>query len=375
MDKISTGFSTLCPLSSGEFCCLRNEKSAQTFDELKFFLESVGYKKNFELQAVNPKGFRLKAKLAVRGTCCDPCIGLFKEGTHDIIDKQGCYLHHPVINRCIEHVKTLVKELRIAPYDEKAHRGILRYLQCLVNDLDQLQVVLVASEIDESIKQLAKRLSFDLKAVSIWINVQNQVTNTIFSEHFELVCNEKWLSYHLFEKRIVFHPGSFCQANLTAFSVLLKDVENYLTKTSKALDLYAGVGLFGLVFEKYFDHIVFAETNHFSYEAYLENQKAFSFSKGTYFVDDAKKVLKQHLDADVVFVDPPRKGLEKSIKPDLACLQKGAKLFYISCGAKSLMRDLKELFELGFSLEFAKSYQFFPGSAELETLCVFVKNC
>jgi 23S rRNA (uracil1939-C5)-methyltransferase len=352
---------------------MQSEGSLATFQDLKKFIDDLGVPLDFKFHPVNPCGFRLKAKLAVRKQKGDVVIGLFKEGTHDVIDKEACMLHHPKINEGIILLKTLINALKIEPYDEKTHKGEIRYVQWLVNEKNQVQLVLVVTLLSEDVKQLAQTLFKKGYASSIWVNIQNQITNTIFSEHFEHVCGESLFFYELFGKKIYFHPGSFCQANLWEFSTILTEINARLDKKKKALDLYSGAGLFGLCLESHFDTILFAETNPFSKEAFDESVRHASFKKGQFLICDAKTLLKEHLEADVVFIDPPRKGLEKAIKPLLGELKKGAQVFYISCGAESLKRDLKELLLLGFTLKFIKSYQFFPGSKEIETLCLLEK--
>lgn len=374
MDKLSTTFSTLCLLKSSSDCCLNHDESFLAFQKLKKFIYDQGCSINTSFETINPAGFRLKAKLAVRKEGDKVVIGLFKEGTHDVIDKQGCMLHHPLINETLGVLKDLIKQLKIEPYDEKTHKGIIRYVQLLVNQAGAVQVVLVVNGISDETKKLAFSLNEKIPNISIWLNIQNKITNTIFSEHFEHLYGVNLFSYELMNKEIFFHPGAFCQANVIEFSKIIQLIDENLKKSTKALDLYSGVGLFGLCLEKHFEEIIFAETNPFSYEAFKVTAQALNFQKGQFIVQDAKEVLKNHLDADVVFIDPPRKGLEKAIKPLLGSLKAGTLVFYISCGNESLMRDLNELFPLGFNLKLAKSYQFFPGSKEIETLCILQKT-
>lgn len=373
MDNLSTIFPTICPLKNSLECCLFKEKSLSTFDELKNFFNKKAPELDFCLEKINPQGYRLKAKLAVRKVGSEIMIGLFKEGSHDIVDKQGCFLHHELINEAIGKIKGFMKELNIEPYDEKKHEGTLRYVQFLVNEAGGLQIVFVATIMNDQLNDLVKRLSLVYNNSSIWCNIQNKITNTIFSEHFEHIAGPKWFSYQVFQKKIFFHPGSFCQANLLEFVKIIEFLDTVMTKKSKALDLYSGVGLFGLALHEHFDEVIFAETNLFSYEAFQESKKNIPHTHFEFFVSDAKEILKKNLDADVIFIDPPRKGLEKEIKPLFGDLKKGAELVYISCGAASLIRDLNEILPLGFIIKKARSYQFFPGSKELETLCILEK--
>ena len=373
LDKLSTKFSTICPLFKQNLCCMKGS-SQEAISYITQSIKELGYQGKFIFESCIPEGFRLKTKLAVRGTSDHPLIGLFKEGTHDVIDMSSCLMHHPLINQFINHLKECIKTLKIAPYDEKSHKGCLRYVQCLVNDLSKLQVVLVVNDGLFDVDGLIEALSQKIKIASLWLNHQKQISNTIFSEHFEHVYGEELIAYHVMGKTIYFHPGSFCQSNLIFFETILKDVEAFLPSLAKAYDLYSGVGLFGICLESKFEHVDFVETNLFSKLAFEASTKENSFSKGKFFNSDVKEFLPSHLDADCMIVDPPRKGLEKSLKPLLGMIKQGAYLVYVSCGYLSLVRDLKELLDLGFHIELIKGYECFPGSGEIETLCILKKS-
>jgi hypothetical protein len=372
VDSLSTQFPTACPLLKKNLCCA-TENYQEALDSVKKFLRSIGFLDNFEFHTVNKNGFRLKAKLAVRGTYQNPSIGIFKTGTHEVIDMQSCPLHHPLINQFLHVLKEGLKTLKIAPYDEKKHQGILRYIQVLVNDQGALQVVLVLNKELECVDELIDVLKAKTPLVSLWVNYQTNVTNTIFGKDWKHLFFDKYLCYKICDANIFFHPGSFCQANLLAFEALLKDTHKQLQRGEKILDLYSGVGLFGIILRDKFKKVIFAENNPYSLESFKHICVANDLDMKNFYVQDAKEVLQKHLDADCVIVDPPRKGLHPDIKNVLQELKQGANLVYISCGYESFIRDTKQLLECGYILDFIKGYEFFPGSKEIEILSVFKK--
>src|SRR5215475_12388071 len=94
-----------------------------------------------------PTGYRHRARLAVRGRATTPKIGIFQEGSHRITDVPRCVVHHPLVNATAAAVKTAVRRTRIPLYGDASHRGLLRYLQVVVErPTATAQVVLVAND-------------------------------------------------------------------------------------------------------------------------------------------------------------------------------------------------------------------------------------
>jgi len=344
------------------------------FEIVKKFLCERGVSVNFDFLEAEALGFRHKAKLAVRGTYHAPQVGIFKKGTHDVVDMGCCQLHHPSIQNFIKVLKEAIKTFQIEPYDEIRSQGVLRYIQALVNERGALQVVLVLNQKMDCLSQVVEFFKTRTSLVSIWINYQKEVSNTIFGDRFEHVGLDDYLPYHIMNKKIWFHPGSFCQANLLFFANILKDIQKRLPPLIKALDLYCGVGLFGVVLSEKFKRVLFAENNPYSFESFKKICKSQSLDNSQFYLGNALNLLQQHLDADCVILDPPRKGLHKDVKPLLGLLKKESYLVYVSCGHESFMRDTKELLNLGFVIEFIKGYDCFVGTGEIEILCLFKKS-
>lgn len=364
-----TTFSTSCPLFEKKLCCHKISEDEAVL-EIKKFLTGSGYQKEFLFKKSDPHAFRLKAKLAVRGDYLNPQVGIFAKNSHDVIDMEKCLMHDPLINLFVKHLKEAIKTLHIPPYDEKHHKGILKYIQVVANDSKQLQAVLVVTENNSDLDELILYMQNKMSIHSLWLNIQKEKTNTIFGSQWIKIFGQEYITFILDGKKFSFHPGSFCQANLVFFENILKDIKGKIKNSSKALDLYSGIGLFGIYLSDKCEEVLFAETNPFSENAFGVSSRDCNFHKGKFFHEDALYVLQKNLDADLVIIDPPRKGLQKEIKPLLAKLPKGATVVYVSCGYKSLLRDLKELLDFGFEIEFIKGYDCFPGSGEIETLCI-----
>jgi 23S rRNA (uracil1939-C5)-methyltransferase len=337
---------------------------------------------DFKLQVGKFEGWRYRAKLAVRGNSKNPLIGLYKEGTHQVIDIPLCRVHHPQINRAVDAVRELIKQEEIVPYNENSHLGDLRYLQLAVErETGKVQLTLVLN--CESLNR--ERWQPILKAFwekydfwnSIWVNFNTSRFNTIFGKKWELVFGDLFLWDKMAETEVCFLPGSFAQANLEMFEDLLKAIQKQVNSKDVVADFYAGVGVIGLALVKKAKEVFCCEINSLAKPCFeaaqsklsKEEQQKIQFFVGnaTEFVDIAKK-------AHLIVVDPPRKGLDRLLLEGLKKSQGAKKLVYVSCGWSSFRRDCDELLKAGWQLCQAEAYLFFPGTDQIETLALFKKD-
>src|SRR6185437_15851687 len=122
-------------------------------------------------------GFRLRARLAIRGRIGSPKVGLFEAGTHRVVHVPECRVHHPLINRVAQVVRGALAEARVPPYSDAAHQGLARYLQVVVERRSQrAQVVLVANSataepLASALALIAERLGHHLQVCGSVPNV------------------------------------------------------------------------------------------------------------------------------------------------------------------------------------------------------------
>lgn len=346
------------------------------------FAEERGYfeKRKIPFQIIEGKheGFRDKVKLAVRGTKSHPLIGLFYPGTHEVFQMTKCSLHAPGINEAIEKVQNWMISEKIVPYSETNHTGDLRYIQ-LVREREsgkiQLTLVLNYDNAFPDFQGLVRGNEGFWH--SIFANFQPEKSNTIFGKPFKLLFGEEWLKETLLGDEIFFHPGSFLQANLSCFEMLLKTLYERVKEGASVLELYAGVGAIGIPLSKKAAEVTLLEVNETSKEAFektlssldVKRQKRLHFT-----LSDAAYLETKHLHHDTCIVDPPRKGLSKSVIQKIGTAEEIQDFFYISCGFESLLRDIEAIEKEGFKIAFAEGYLFFPGSGHLETLVHFTRS-
>jgi len=212
---------------------------------------------DLHLHTGSATGWRLRAKLAIRGTSTEPHIGLFKEGTHDVVDIPFCRVHHPSINKAVEFLRGLIKTEKIEPYNETTHAGELRYVQIVVErSSGKVQLSFVWNAKDGQDPQMKKWIPIIEKFWethrqngfwhSLWINFNIRRDNVIFGEDWKLIKGEPLLWEKFGKVEVCFHPASFAQANLDLFEKMLTSIRRMIPDKDTIVEYYSGVGVIGL---------------------------------------------------------------------------------------------------------------------------------
>lgn len=367
----------LCPHFSVCSGCIINKNA----DEPPLLKEIQLYFKNstvpFDYYSDRMIEWRDRAKLAVRGTSQNPQIGLYEKGTHQVVNIPLCRVHHPLINRAVEIVKNWIKVEKIEPYDEITQKGLLRYIQCVVErGAGAIQLVLVLNASNEN--AVGSRISRLWQAApelwnSIWVNLNQTATNTIFGSTWKLMQGSEFVCDTLAGIKVFFHPANFGQANLTVFEKMLRDLREQLNANQRVVEYYAGVGVIGLSLADKSKVVKCCEINPFAEVAFKKACSEQNFQNIYFYEGSAVDHLNLLDECDLVIVDPPRKGLDKPLLKALLENKDPQELWYVSCGWDSFKKDCEEL-KKEWQLKNVKGYLFFPGTDHVEILAHFEKK-
>ncbi|KAL2505380.1 S-adenosyl-L-methionine-dependent methyltransferase superfamily protein [Abeliophyllum distichum] len=319
-------------------------------DEANDFFEKLGVSE-FNFDTCRLWGWRCRAKLAVRGPSTKPLIGLYREGTHDVVDIPECKAHHPSINAAVELLKQGMSKLNIEPYDEDQGAGELRYVQMAVTTYNtslpasqrykngKVQVALVwnsrneNSPSSEKLNDLANFIWRNGGAKgkvhlihSIWANFQTSTNNIIFGNRWRHLLGERDFWEHVGGIDVSLAPSSFGQANTRAFDFLLRKLHKYVPSGASVVDLYAGAGVIGLSLAtmRKCRSVKCVEVNKESKVSFEKTAArlpaTLDSSISWHHADASKEPLSWLVGSDVVVVDPPRKGLDLSLLDTLRSL-------------------------------------------------------
>jgi tRNA/tmRNA/rRNA uracil-C5-methylase (TrmA/RlmC/RlmD family) len=352
-------------------------RNPEIWKEIGSFFEKVALFKP-DLISKEIIHWRSRAKLAVRGTSQNPLIGLFEQGSHNVIDMKSCPLHYPVMDEALEEIRKGVKEYKVDPYQEKGHLGRLKYLQMTV-DLQTLKIELVlvfnGKLLKENEKAFVKLLYKSGRFHSIWANYHPEKTNSIFNfEAWELLQGEKDFFQKIKEISFAFHPSCFSQAHISLFEEMIDYIDSLVESKKSIFELYSGVGCIGLCLAYKAKQVTLVESSPHAkscFEKTVENLSKDIQEKCFFLSSKVEEIDLQ--EAEIILVDPPRKGLSIECKEKI--FKSCAKQFiYISCGYESFMRDCCEILEKGWKLENAKGFLLFPGTNHVEIVASFQKH-
>ncbi len=353
----------------------KNLRNPPIFEEAKNYFASKGVE-NLKLISGNLHFWRYRAKLSVRGTSENPEIGLFEKNSHNVIDIPFCKVHHPKINEAVTLVKTFIKKEKIEPYNEKTGKGLLRYIQLVVErrtGLVQLTFVLNC----DGLQNLDTWKLEDPILHSVWLNFNKSRTNNIFGSVWTHIKGAPLVFEFLHGVEVCFHPASFAQANLDLFEIMLDSISAQVLPLAKVVEYYSGVGVIGLAIAKQCESVVCSEITPEAkncFEIAKEKLDPTTAKKITFELGLSEKRIDLLKDKNVVIVDPPRKGLDISLLSNIVTAPID-QLIYISCGWKAFQRDCDLILaHPDWRIEKIEAYLFFPGSNHLEILAVFSKS-
>lgn len=323
-------------------------------------------------------GFRLRARLAIRGRLGAPKIGLFERDSHRVVHVPHCSVHHPLINRVAAVVRGALVDAGVTCYSDDAHLGHARYLQVVVERRTQTaQVVLVANSatpdpLSACLDLIRDRLGDDLH--SLWFNANCGRSNTILGREFQRWCGPGSVTENFGGAAVHYPPGAFGQSNLEIAQAIIEHVREQIPAGACAAEFYAGVGAIGLSVLERVREIRLNEVGSHSLQGLelgVAGLDPAGRAKIALIPGTAGEAHEAALGVDVVIADPPRKGLDPALCATLADAPPG-RLIYISCSLESLQRDALGLTANGkLRLAGLTAFNLMPFTDHVETVARF----
>lgn len=327
----------------------------------------------------NPYNYRNKAQYPVGlDKNNEPVIGVYAKRTHEIIPMRSCMIQNPLSEKISNFIFHFFIQNNIPIYNEKNGKGLLRHIVIKVGiRTHEVMCILVLNRKElkkekELVKLLIKEFP-EVKTVVKNINVKN--TNVILGNENEVIYGDGYIYDKLGDYTFKISPMSFYQINPVQTEVLYNtaiEMAN-LSKTETLFDLYCGIGTIGIFASPYVKKVYGIEIVKQAIEDAKENASINDIRNIEFFAGDVEKifedVLKKNSDKpDVIFVDPPRKGLDRHTIENILNV-KPKKVIYISCNPASLVRDLK-LLEEKYDVREIQPVDMFPFTSHVECCSV-----
>lgn len=312
----------------------------------------------------------------------EPVTGFYAGRTHSIIPNTSCFLGVEENERILKIILAHLKKYHIPAYDEKTGKGLLRHVLIRKGfTTKELMVCLILNgtampEIEELTKELCKIPGM----TSITINVNTKQTNVIMGDQMRPVWGQDYITDYIGNVRYQISPLSFFQVNPVQTEKLYRRALEYADVEcgETVWDLYCGIGTISLFLAQKAKQVYGVEIIPQAIEDAKKNAKLNGFANAEFYVGKAEEVLpekyeKEGVRADVIVVDPPRKGCHEALLRTIVQMEP-KRVVYVSCDSATLARDLKYLAGEGYEVVKGTVVDQFPQTVHTECVVLLTKN-
>lgn len=371
-----------CQLQHIDYNAQLEMKRQQVVDALTRVGKLTGVTVHPTLGMDEPWAYRNKAQFPMGYVGSRVVAGFFAPGTHRIVNIEQCDIQHPLGNQIMSEVKALARIYGVRIYDERTHTGVLRHVVARVGrGTGEAMAVLVTNGRDfpfgaEIAQGLMERIP---GLVSVVQNVNPMQTNVILGRENRLLAGKDHITDYIGDLEFNISPVSFFQVNPAQTEVLYGKALEYaaLTGREQVLDLYCGIGTISLFLARQAAQVIGIEWTREAVEDARENAERNGVTNARFIAGDAAiempRLAEEGVQADVIVLDPPRKGCDEPVLEAMARVQP-ERIVYVSCNPASLARDLGRLQALGYRTLEVQPVDMFPHTAHVECCSLLVRE-
>ncbi|MCY6371250.1 23S rRNA (uracil(1939)-C(5))-methyltransferase RlmD [Clostridium ganghwense] len=347
-------------------------------------LERIGKLEDYVLHDTlgmkEPYRYRNKVQLPVGEENGEIKIGFYAPRSHNIIDMDTCYIQDEIADKVVKLTKEWMNKFNLKAYNEEDNSGIVRHIMIRRGfKTKEVMVVIVTRQNSFPYKEeFVELIRENIKEVtSIVQNINHKKTNVILGEKCITLYGEDFISDYIGEFKFNISPLSFFQVNPIQTEVLYNKALEYADLSGKEVvfDAYCGTGTISLFLSKKANKVYGVEIVQQAIENAKINAKQNNINNVEFQVGKSEEaipeLIKNGIKADVVVVDPPRKGCDKVLLEAITEM-KPERIVYVSCDPSTLARDLAILKEEGYKTVEVQPVDMFPQTGHVETV---VKIC
>ena len=312
--------------------------------------------------------------------------GFYAGRTHNIIANTDCLLGRETNQVILETILAFMKKERITAYNETTGKGLVRHILlregfatgeimvCLVINGSQLPAA------DAFVKRLQALPSVGTRIKSICLNINREKTNVILGQKVNVLYGNGFITDLIGSVRFRISPLSFYQVNPVQTRKLYETALAYadLTGEETVWDLYCGIGTISLFLAQKAKMVYGVEIVEQAIRDAKQNAAVNGIENAEFYVGRAEEVLpwkysKEHICADVIVVDPPRKGCDQACLETMVKMQP-KRIVYVSCDSATLARDLKYLCGEGYELKKVRAVDQFCHTGHVECVTMLQRR-
>lgn len=334
----------------------------------------------------HPWRYRNKTQYPVQGSrseasghrpqAIDLRIGFFRRESHSLLDVPVCLLHPEQFDR----LRVMFSDALIASgetgYDERNHKGNIRHLilRCAEPEAKEILALVVTRTASLS-PHVVERLVNQTGVIGVVQAVNPSRTNRILGDKLVPLAGKSTLTHRILDKTFRVSASSFFQVNSKATENLCRKVLKYAAPEGNetVLDLYCGVGMLSLVLAGFTEQVIGVEIEGSAVEDALYNAELNAADNIRFLSGNVDDVIGTIERADIVVLDPPRKGCSPDTLFRITGL-KPKRIVYVSCNPATLARDLGLLEQQGYAATDVEPVDMFPQTFHVETIATLEQS-
>ena len=339
----------------------------------------------YPLGMENPWRYRNKVQLPIGLINGEVKIGFFAPRSHDIIDMESCLIQDEIGDKVVKLTREWIEKFNIRPYNvdgEYDEKGIVRHIMIRRGfTTNEVMIVLVTN--GEKLPHKEEFVDLMVKNIpgikSVIQNINSKKTNVILGLESKTLWGEDTISDYIGDFRFNISPLSFFQVNPIQTEVLYGKALEYanLTGNEEVFDAYCGTGTITLFLSQKAKKVYGVEIIPQAIDNAWINAKENKVENVEFFVGESEVVIPDLINkgvkADVVVVDPPRKGCDKKLLDAITNID-AKKIVYVSCDPSTLGRDLQVLEENGYKTLEVQPVDMFPNTSHVENVAKLIKK-
>ena len=355
-------------------------------NEVKQVISRIGKLENVKIHETigmkNPCRYRNKAQFPIQNINGETAIGFYKKKSHDVIPTDMCVIQHDINDKIIKIIKTYIQAYNVSIYNENTHTGVLRHLVTKIGfTTNEVMVVLVANgDSLPYLNELASVLEENIPGFkTLVLNVNKAKTNVILGKENKVIYGNGKINDYIGDLVFEISPLSFFQVNPIQTEVLYNKALEYaeLKENDTVFDIYCGIGSISLFLAQKATKVYGIEIVEDAIKDAKINARLNNLNNVEFYVGKAEEVVPKMYSegktANVVVVDPPRKGCDEKVLDTIVSM-KPDRVVYVSCNPSTLARDLAYLDERGYKCVEIQPVDMFPHTMHIECVAKIVKK-
>ncbi|MGS2778653.1 23S rRNA (uracil(1939)-C(5))-methyltransferase RlmD [Robertmurraya sp. GLU-23] len=346
--------------------------------QVRDVLTRIGKLENVKVHPVlgmsEPWRYRNKAQVPVGEREGGLIAGFYQQRSHEIIDMEACMIQQEKNDEVVQAVKRICTKYGVTAYNEQRHKGTLRHIMARHGQVTkEVMVVLVTrtSELPNK-EKIVKEIVESVEGVkSIIQNVNSKKINVILGDETRVLWGEEVIYDLIGNVKFAISSRSFYQVNPEQTKVLYDQALTYaeLSGQETVIDAYCGIGTISLFLAQKAQKVYGVEIVPEAIADANRNADLNGINNVEFAVGEAEVVIpnwyKEGIEADVLVVDPPRKGCDDALLQTIIEMRP-KKVVYVSCNPATLARDLRVLEDGGYRTVEVQPVDMFPHTTHVE---------